>query len=157
MLTRKLRTNSKMYYGNPVNAINYLKEGAQLLFRPGLRRFVIVPLIINVVVFIVVTAVLINTYGDILHDAAIRSDWLRFIAWLLWIIVGLVILVLYGYAFNLITTVIAAPFYGILAEKIEMQITGKAVPSEPIAKLITRTFKRELVKLWYFISRGIFV
>src|SRR5690606_25912281 len=70
---------------------------------------------------------------------------------------ALPVLVLYGYTFNLITTIIAAPFYGILAEKIEMQITGKALPSEPMAKLIVRTFQRELVKLWYFISRGIFV
>lgn len=146
-----------MYYGNPTNAVSYLREGAQLLFQPGLRRFVIVPLIINLLVFIVVTAVLINTYGDILRAAEIKSDWLRFIAWLLWIIAGLVVLVLYGYAFNLITTVIAAPFYGILAEKIEMQITGKALPSEPMTTLIVRTFQRELVKLWYFISRGIFI
>lgn len=143
-----------MLKGDPMRAVNYLIQGAQLLTRPGLRRFVIVPLLINIVVFIAITSVLLNSYGNILHDAAIESDWLRVLAWLLWIILGLVLLVVYGYTFNLLTTIIAAPFYGILAEKIETQITGHILPSEPLDKLIVRTFQRELVKLWYFISRG---
>lgn len=146
-----------MYYGNPFDAVKYLREGARLLLQPGLRRFVIVPLIVNLLVFVLVTAALISIYGGILSEAAMRSDWLRFLAWLLWIIFGLIVLIIYGYTFNLITTLIAAPFYGVLAEKIEEQITGQALPDEPIAKLVVRTFQRELIKLWYFVSRGILV
>lgn len=146
-----------MLKGNPILAFDYLTQGARMLMLPGLRRFVIMPLLVNLVVFVVITGVLINNYGNILHDAAIESDWLRFFAWLLWIIIGLVLLVVYGYTFNLLTTLIAAPFYGVLAEKIEVQLTGNELPSEPLNELILRTFQRELVKLWYFISRGILV
>lgn len=146
-----------MLKGNPTRALDYLTQGAGLLMQPGLRRFVIVPLLINIVVFIAVTSILLNTYSEVLQDAAIESDWLRFFAWLLWIVLGLVMLVVYGYTFNLITTIIAAPFYGVLAEKIETRLTGKIFPSEPLGKLIQRTFQRELVKLWYFISRGLLI
>lgn len=146
-----------MLTGNPQRALQYLIQGANLLTQPGLRRFVVVPLLVNIVVFIFVTGVLVNTYGDILHNELMDSNWLRFFAVLIWLIIGLVILVLYGYAFNLITTVIAAPFYGVLAEKIETSITGQSLPSEPLVQLITRTFRRELIKLWYFLSRGILI
>src|SRR5690606_4604258 len=110
-----------MRYGNPVNAVHYLCEGARILCQPGLRRFVIVPLLINVVVFIAVTAVLVISYGGILQEAMDSSGWLAALAWLLWIFIGLLVLVIYGYTFNIITTLIAAPFYGVLAEKIEGQ------------------------------------
>lgn len=146
-----------MSYGNPVGAIDYVAKAIRLLCQPGLRRFVIVPLLVNIVVFIAITAVLINTYGGILTDAANSDNWWAFFAWLVWIIIGLVVLIVYGYTFNIITTMIAAPFYGVLAEKIEERVTGRKLPAEALGNLVARTFKRELVKLWYFISRGLLV
>lgn len=146
-----------MLYGNPISAVKYLQEGASILCLPGLRRFVVVPLLINIVVFVAITSILINTYGGILRDAANTSNWWAVLAWLIWIIVGLVVLVIYGYTFNLLTTIIAAPFYGILAEKVELHLTGETLPNETIMSLTARTFQRELQKLWYFISRGFFI
>jgi CysZ protein len=146
-----------MLYGNPIRAVDYLHEGANILFLPGLRRFVVIPLLINIVVFIAITSILINTYSGILRDAANTSNWWTVLAWLVWIIIGLVVLIIYGYTFNLITTVIAAPFYGVLAEQVEQHLTGEELPHETIVALILRTFQRELLKLWYFISRGLLV
>jgi CysZ protein len=146
-----------MGYGNPLKAAQYLYQGAHLLCQPGLRRFVIVPLLVNIVVFIVITSIMINTYGGLINEAMNSSKWLAALAWLLWLFIGLFVLVIYGYTFNIITTFIAAPFYGILAEKIETKLTGSSLPEEPIAALLVRTFKRELLKLWYFISRGLLV
>ena len=42
-------------------------------------------------------------------------------------------------------------------EKIEESIYGQSVPAESISHMIFRTFRRELVKLFYFISRGFLV
>jgi CysZ protein len=62
-------------------------------------------------------------------------------------------LITYGYCFNVITTIIAAPFLGLLAEKVEAHLTGIAPSNEPLTQLIPRTFKRELTKLLYFLPR----
>ena len=66
-------------------------------------------------------------------------------------------MLVYGYSFNVITNLIAAPFFGVLAGKLEQQLTGVAPPDEPWGELIPRTLKRELVKLWYFVSRSCLV
>jgi CysZ protein len=84
-------------------------------------------------------------------------SWLDWLTWFLWPLVGFIFLIIYGYSFNLITNFIAAPFFGILAEKIETHLTGIAPPDEPWGQLIPRTLKRELTKLWYFVSRGLLV
>jgi CysZ protein len=147
-----------MLNGNPANAFNYLSRGAGLLLRPGLKRFIIVPLLINLVIFVITTLALINMYRDLLTELMQwLPDWLAFIAWILWLLFAFLLLVVYGYTFNIITNLVAAPFYGVLAEKIEQELTGKEPASETLAELIPRTIKRELTKLWYFISRGFFV
>ncbi|HEY7885493.1 MAG TPA: sulfate transporter CysZ, partial [Cellvibrionaceae bacterium] len=143
---------------NPVNAADYLGNGAHLLLQPGLKRFVLVPLLINIGVFIAVTLAFIRRFSDLLTNLTEwLPDWLAFIAWIIWLVAVLALFIVYGYTFNLLTTLIAAPFYGLLAEKIETRLTGITLPAESWPQLIVRTLKRELVKLWYFLSRGLLV
>ncbi|MCP8900205.1 sulfate transporter CysZ [Gilvimarinus xylanilyticus] len=144
--------------GNPAKALDYLSRGAHLITTPGLRRFIVVPLLANVVVFILTTIALVNLFSDVLSMLmGWLPGWLEFLAWVLWAIFALALLVFYGYSFNLITNLIAAPFYGFLAEKIETKLTGIPLPEETWAQLIPRTLGRELVKLWYFFTRGLLV
>lgn len=144
--------------GNPANALKHLGQGAQLLVSPGLKRFIIVPLLANIVVFALTTVALIHFFSDFLSFLmGWLPGWLEFLAWLLWAIFACAMLFIYGYSFNLITNLIAAPFYGILAEKIEQKLTGIAPPSETWSELIPRTLSRELVKLWYFFTRGFLI
>lgn len=144
-----------MLNGNPIKAFDYLAQGARVLIRPGLRRFVIIPLLINLVLFVATTLVLIHFFQDLLQTlVAWLPEWLAFLAWLLWLIFALVLLIFYGYSFNIITHIVAAPFYGILAEKIEQALTGQTLEGETLAQLIPRTIQREMLKLWYFVSRG---
>lgn len=142
----------------------YFIQGARLLTQPGMKRYVLVPILANIVVFFVLTAILINSFSSL-------TDWfnglLSFWSWLAFIatfittllsgIIFFTILLIYGYSFNLITNIIAAPFYGLLAEKVEAELAGTEIPTEPFSTMATRTFKREMVKLWYFITRGIVV
>ncbi len=144
--------------GSPGKAIDYFLEGARLISQPGMRKFILIPLLVNVLIFFVVTAYLWNVFGDVFEQILAWSpDWLDWFAWLLWPLVAFVFLIVYGYSFNIITNFIAAPFFGLLAEKIETQLTGTAPPDEPWSQLIPRTLQREAVKLWYFISRGALV
>ena len=135
----------------------YLTLGLGMLLKPGMKRFVFIPIIANCIVFIFLTLSLLNHFSEIqLWFASLFPDW-----WILSYIVAFLsglfiffILLIYGYSFTVLTNIIAAPFYGRLAEKIEEHVTGTAIPNESIISMVLRTLRRELVKLWYFISRG---
>ena len=140
------------------SGIACLVEGAKLLTLPKLRIFILVPLLVNFLFFIMATTVLVQQFGGAMDSLmGWLPGWLDFLAWIIWLVFGFVILLVYGYSFSLITNLIAAPFNGLLAEKIEAHLTGQAVEGEPLSKMIPRTIGRELVKLWYFISRGVLV
>jgi CysZ protein len=139
-------------------ALDYFLAGARLIVKPGFRRFVLIPLFINLIIFVGLTIALFNAFGDIFTQVLEWSpSWLDWFAWILWPLLAFVFLVIYGYSFNLITNFIAAPFFGLLAEKIETHLTGTAPPEEPWGQLIPRTLQREAVKLWYFVSRGLLI
>ena len=144
--------------GSPGVAIDYFLAGARLIVKPRFRRFILIPLFINLVIFVGVTIAFFHAFGDFFAQVLEWSpSWLDWFAWILWPLVAFVFLVIYGYSFNIITNFIAAPFFGLLAEKIETHLTGVAPPDEPWGQLIPRTLQREAVKLWYFVSRGLLV
>lgn len=147
-----------MLNGSPVLALEYLNRGARMLTTPGLKRFIIIPLLLNILVSVFIAIALINFFSEILNTATHwLPSWLAFIAWLIWGVLGFIGLMIYSYSFNLITNIIAAPFYGVLAAHIETAMTQQTPPAEAWGSLIVRTLGRELLKLWYFASRGILV
>lgn len=153
-----------MSSGNLITGANYLVSGAQLITKPKFRLFIIVPILVNIAIFIVLTSVMFNYFSDVV-DAMVGAipdwSWLEgfksTIAWIISVLSAFIAIVLYGYSFSVITNILAAPFYGFLAERVEEHITGNTPPSESIISMTVRTVGRELVKLWYFISRGFLV
>ncbi|WP_250464521.1 sulfate transporter CysZ [Microbulbifer litoralis] len=167
---------------NPAHGVDALLRGARLLTRRELRPFIIVPLLINLVLFVALTAVMLSQIdglaeylGSLLSHEPVNTEnmsWWRammatgaawaanvfqWLAWLIAILVVLFFLFVYGYLFGIITNIIAAPFNGFLAEKVEELLTGKAPPAEPIGRMVWRTLGRELRKLRYFIGWGLVV
>lgn len=141
---------------NIINGLNYLTRGAQLIVKPELRWFVFVPVMINIVLFIVLTGILIDQFGLALTWLLDWiPGWLDFLAWILWLLFSAVLLLVYGYSFSIFTNIIAAPFYGILADRTEALLKGQGADPEPLRKMIPRTLGREMVKLWYFLIRGL--
>lgn len=77
-------------------------------------------------------------------------DWLQWLNYLLWPVVVLSILLVFGYFFSTIANWIAAPFSGLLAEQLEARLTGATPPDVGvfgIMKDIPRIMKREWQKL----------
>lgn len=141
---------------NIINGLNHLTRGAQLIVRPELRWFVFVPVMINIVLFVILTGILIDQFGLALTWLLDWiPSWLDFLAWILWMLFSAVLLLVYGYSFSILTNIIAAPFYGILADRTEALLKGQGAEPEPLSKMIPRTLGREMVKLWYFIVRGV--
>ena len=65
---------------------------------------------------------------------------------------------MFTYFFSTLANIIASPFNGLLAEKLEGQITGIAPPDTGVAgilKDVPRILKRELTKIAYYLPRAI--
>ena len=142
--------------GNFTHGIGYLREGLGLITQPGIRPFVIIPLLINIVLF-----------GGAFwwgYQQVIRLDemlvgwlpgWLDWLSWLLWPIFFLLAVLLIFYGFSIIANLIASPFNGYLSEKTEQLLTGEPLGIEnnwkTILMLVPRSILRELRKLVYYI------
>ncbi|MFZ1575941.1 MAG: sulfate transporter CysZ, partial [Chromatiaceae bacterium] len=117
---------------NPVSGPAYLLEGMRLIARPGLRRFVAIPLAINILVFAAALYWGISRFEGLiawLHSLLpTLPDWLawleRGLDWILWPLFVLLAVVLVFQGFTLIANLIAAPFNGLLAEKIANHLQG---------------------------------
>lgn len=139
---------------------SHLGEGLRLILRPGLRLFVLLPLLINLLLFVALIALATRQFGGWVESLMPSLPaWLSFLEYLLWpLFVALVLLIMF-FSFTLLANLIAAPFNGFLAEKVESVVRGhdSAPPfhwSELLA-MIPRTLGRELRKLAYFLPRAL--
>jgi len=148
--------------GNITHGAGYLTRGARMLTHPSLRLFVIIPLLVNIVIF----GSLITlgfSYLSGLMDSLLGAipDWLDFIEWILWPLIGITVSLIAGYLFTAVALIIASPFNSLLAEKAEELITGKEVESlEGIRAAlleVPRAIVREILKLLYYVPMALFV
>jgi CysZ protein len=144
----------------PVSGAGYFLQGFGLLNRPGLRRFVAIPLTVNIVVFLLLIWFAAGQF-DTLMDSLMPElpEWLAWLAWLLWVIFAVAIVVLVFFTFTIIANFIAAPFNGLLAEAVERHLTGQSLPTGgslvEMLKDVPGTLLDELKKLGYFIAWAI--
>ncbi|GAB1262260.1 sulfate transporter CysZ [Aurantivibrio plasticivorans] len=147
-----------MNQNNLASGIKYFLDGVNLLKHPKLRSFLIIPILINTIVFFLITGAFFHYFDQLLNYLlGWLPDFLEFLAWIAITVLGVLIAVFYGYCFSAITNIIAAPFYGILAERTEEIASGVEIPDETLSQLIPRTIGRELTKLWYFLWRSLIV
>jgi CysZ protein len=133
---------------NPVIAASFLAKGLQLALSSELRRFIIIPILINIVLYSIVLA-LGYYYVDHLISQSIPS-WLHWLNWILYPLFFIVFFVVSFFSFTVLANLIAAPFYGLLASKTLSLISGAAeIVEQPIMKVLLAEAKR----LWYILIR----
>ncbi|MEO5377925.1 MAG: sulfate transporter CysZ [Magnetococcus sp. DMHC-6] len=114
---------------SPLLGVVYVVRGMGLVFHSGLRRFVVLPILINSLLF---GAGIWWGYGWILEFQQLIEDWLP--SWLTWLsylliplfIVGVVLAIFFGFA--LLMNMIGSSFNAMLAEKVEWLLTGQRLP-----------------------------
>lgn len=142
---------------------SYFFEGFSLIKTKGLKRFVFVPLFINLLLFSIAFFFLwpqielgINYLLDLIPDFL---GWLKTaLSYLLWPIAVISILLIFALIFGTLANWIAAPFNGLLSEKVERHLSGKDMGDEGLLsaiKDIPRTFGREIDKVLYFLPRAL--
>ncbi|MFT5577982.1 MAG: CysZ protein [Paraglaciecola psychrophila] len=149
---------------SPMRGLNYLARGFSLITTPGLRLFVVIPLIINSVIFALLISLSLSQFGawiDQLMGWLPAWQWLDFLRWILWPLAVSLLLVVVMYSFSIIANIVASPFNGLLAEKVEQHLLGREVlAQESITQALKdapRSVAKEFQKLAYYLPRALLV
>jgi CysZ protein len=112
--------------GNPVLGGAYVLRGLALITRPGLRRYVALPLVLNTLVLAALVVWSSRSFEHLLDwtlsrvapglDGVLRAlAWLVFAALAGWLVF---------HVFVITVTILGSPFYALMAQKLEAQLTG---------------------------------
>lgn len=153
-----------------LRGFSYVPRGFRLLGAPGLRRFVVVPVLVNVVVFVGLFWLGAAGFREFLDwllpepAATNGASWweqalavaLVVVQWLLWPLFLLAGVILMFYLFTVVANLIGAPFNGMLSARVEQKATGAwppAVEEGPGVLLeAAGSVLAELRKLAYFLT-----
>lgn len=121
------------------SALGYYGNAWSLLFSPGFRRFLLVPVVLIVLLFVggnlLVTYAGDNLYGLVRDSLA---AWVEGVSWLQWvggatnILIKILLKLLYFYLFvtfgGYILLIVMSPVYSWLSERTETRLTGRRYP-----------------------------
>ncbi len=142
---------------NPFTGPLYAIKGFNLIRRPGLRRFVIIPMLINTGLFI--AAIWLSSHYFDLYMAEMLPEGYDWLSWLLWPLFAIAMLLTMFYTFTLVANFICSPFNGLLAEAVEREIKGIAPEDNSsllqVLKETPKSLWGEVKKIGYFLSRAI--
>jgi len=140
-----------------ISGFKYVFSGFKLIIQPGIRLYVLIPFLINALLFASAIAYGSNILSDFINNWS--SGWWEWIRWILWPLFVIISLAIIFFCFTIVANLIAAPFNGFLAEAVESKLSNtalmdtgglKAIPSE-----IIKAVKSESRKFIYFIIRAI--
>lgn len=141
-----------------LSAVGYLLQGLRLMTQPGIRRYVWIPLIINILLFATGFYFLFHRF-DVAMSALTTwlPTWLDWLTFLLWPFAVLTILFMSSFLFGMITNWIAAPFNGMLAAKVVRYLTTDQHQADErtIWQETKQTFIREWQKTKYWLPRAL--
>ena len=152
-------TRSLQHSPTAASGAGYFMSGFKLIQSKGIKRFVFVPLMVNLILF---SVAFYFVFQELDHYINQLTGWLpEMLSWLnylIWPIAVFTVLVVFSFIFSAVANWIAAPFNGLLAEKMEMILTGQSAPGGgfgDIVKDIPRTLYREWRKLLYYLPRAL--
>ena len=145
---------------NPISGAGYVLQGLTLIRQKGVKRYVVIPLLINILLF-VVAILLFAAQLPLLMGWLVQMlpAWLVWLSWLsvpLFVIVSALLVLL---SFTVVGNIIAAPFNSRLAEVVEERLTVQTPgPPEGWRRLpgnVLHGLYSEIQKLVYFTVRAI--
>ncbi len=144
---------------NLLSGFKYLADGFRLIFQPGLKRFVIIPLLINTFFFIGLFY-FAHYYFSELNQWVMSylPAWLNWLGYLLWLIFFIGFALVFVFTFMTFANLIAAPFNGLLAEKIEYHLTRQTFAPRStweIIKDIPRILGRQFAIIGFYLPRAL--
>lgn len=131
----------------------YLAKGFSLIKTKGIRRYVVVPLTLNILLF---GSLIWFGYAQFAPMVdwmmSFIPGWLGFLESILWLVITSMTAIIVFFTFTPIANIVAAPFNAIMAEKIEEMLTGKDINSGvSLMTIIKDSILSQLGKLVYII------
>ena len=136
---------------HPLIAIGFLFKGLILLSTAELRKFIFIPMLINVLLYSIAVT-LSYFYLSTLIEHFIPG-WLQWLNWILWPLFFISFFIIGFFSFTVLANILAAPFYGKLSAKTLAMVTGQPVSTieQPLAKVLLAELKR----IGYLASRSL--
>ena len=140
-----------------IKGLKYTFSGFDLIIKPGIRLYVLVPLLINAILFAAVISYGVHALNEFI--SSFLTGWWEWLRWLLWPLFVIISLTVVFFCFSIVANLLASPFNGFLAEAVEAQSSGiKTQDRGGLAQLpaeIKRAVKSEFTKIIYFFVRAV--
>ena len=141
---------------NPFYAIGCLLKGFQFLAKAQLRKFLLIPILINLLLYSLALGLAFFYMDDLI--GYLLPDWIESISWLSWLstllggLLFVCILMVSFFTFTILANIIASPFYDKLSERtlellIEKETPEGKTPKMP-KKFPDKTWKQNLQAEW---------
>lgn len=141
--------NLKDQTNNPIYAINCFLQGLKLITKAELRRYLLLPILINLMLYGFVLTLGYYYLADLI--AQLIPSWLSWLEWLIYPLFFGGFLVFGFFTFTLLANLIATPFYSQLAAKTLELISGEV--SHIKTPAVTQVVLAEIKRLGYLMSR----
>ena len=142
-----------------LTGMKYVISGFKLIIKPGIRLYVLLPLLINTLLFAGVIIFGVEKLGTLIDWLSGQWSWLEWMSLLLWPLFIILSLTIVFFSFSIVANLISAPFNGFLADAVETHLGGKKeTNSSKLTDLpaeIVLAIKSESRKFIYFICRAI--
>ena len=144
---------------SPLKGFYFFFSGFGLIFKAGIFRYAMWPLIINVVLFAIVTAIAFFQFEHLMEWLlSYLPGWLAWLRFLLWPVFALALGLLFFFSFALVANLIASPFNAPLAHAVEMhlgRVKGRGDERIPLIRSVLKSLSSEFRKLAYIILRAL--
>jgi len=147
---------------NPISGLRYFLQGIPMIFANDVKKFVVMPLLINLVLFSGAIYLLATEYESLINWLTPDiPSWLpdffnTFFEWLiglLWILFAAVALIIIFFGFTIIANIVGAPFNAYLSAAVEYKLTGNQPidPRTSFLKIVIESLAGEIQKILYLL------
>lgn len=136
---------------NPVLAVGYLFKGLNLLTSTSLRSFILIPVLINLVLYGVALTLGYYYISDLINQFI--PSWLNWLSWVLWPLFFISFFIAGFFTFTVLANLLASPFYGKLSAKTLSLVATKLVDGKEQA--LPQVVSAEVKRAIYLLTRAI--
>ena len=136
---------------NPVLAVGYLFKGLSLLTSTSLRSFILIPILINVVLYSAALTLGYYYISDLINQFI--PSWLHWLSWVLWPMFFISFFIAGFFTFTILANLLASPFYGKLSSKTLVLVSNTVAEAkeQPLPLVVSAELKRAT----YLLTRAI--
>ena len=136
---------------NPVLAVGYLLKGLSLLTSTSLRSFILIPILINVVLYSAALTLGYYYISDLINQFI--PSWLHWLSWVLWPMFFISFFIAGFFTFTVLANLLASPFYGKLSSKTLVLVSNTVAEAkeQPLPLVVSAELKRAT----YLLTRAI--